>query len=229
MEIKGTLDFDPVILATGKDRSRIIRRHSQMIASLVRPFVPHLQGSVRRRANQLDKLLYDDPNYWIRRKDAVSTTDQLENLFGHAKDILQLEVSQQYPELLKLLRKTINKVQEDFVLTRQRPGWAILRIDKKYLIPHLDNIRSDGTQISCSAWGPHISVVRGETSHWKTRQKQAYNGKTYSVTLSDKLRSNRKGYYWVDCQSKELEKLRMQLGLPPRPSPPFHLTIGKKR
>lgn len=226
MQITGKLELDPKVLATGKDRTRIIRRHSQMIATCVRPYVPHLQGHDRRRANQFDQLLLDDPNYWIRRKGAVSEAYQLENLLKHARSILQSQ--EEYPEIKKLLQNTVKQLDEDLVLTRQDRGWAILRVETKHVLPHLQSIRADGTHVSLSAWGPHISVIRGELRRWKNSQKFNLHGKEFTVELGDTLRQNRKGCYWLDCQSRELEDVRVQLGLPPRPSPPFHLTIGKK-
>lgn len=226
MNIIGTLELDPVVLATGKDRSRIIRRHSQMMAICVRAYVPHLDGHMRRRANQLDKLLHNDPNYWIRRKGQVSAPGQLENLLAHARTIL--DTQEEYPEVLRLLRRAVFKVDEDMVQTRRELGWAILRVAPKHIRPFLDEIRADGTKISQSAWGPHISVIRGELRRWTTSQKSELNGKEFQVKLAENLRSNRRGYYWLDVESRELETLRTELGLPPRPSTPFHLTIGKR-
>ena len=226
MQITGTLELDPKVVATGKDRTRIIRRHSQTIAALVRPYRSHLQGPQRRRANQLDELLFNDPNYWIRRKGAVSEARKLENLLDHARHIIR--ECKEYPDFKKMLATTLHQLDEDLILTRKNEGWAILRVDLTHILPYLQKIRKEGKKISASAWGPHISVIRGEVRRWTTTKRYCLDGKKYTVEVASEIRKNRSGYYWLDCKSKELENLRIRLDLPPRPSPPFHLTIGKQ-
>lgn len=226
MQITGTLELDPKVIAVGKDRARIIRRHSQNIASLVRPYRPHLQGHQRRRANQLDELIFNDPNYWIRRKGAASEAHRLEHLLDHARHIVQ--ECEEYPDFRKMLAATLRQLDEDLILTRKDKGWAILRVDLSFVLPYLQQIRKQGKKISASAWGPHISVVRGEVRKWTLTKRHGLDGQRYTVEVDSQIRNNRNGYYWLDCKSRELENLRVQLGLPPRPSPPFHLTIGKQ-
>jgi hypothetical protein len=225
MEITGTLVYDPVVRATGKDRARVIRRHAHVLAVCVRAYVPYLEGRERRIANQFDKLLHDDPNYWVRRKGSnVCTAKHLNQLLDHARD---LRLRREHPEFSLILVNTLNQIEDELILTRQDPGWAILKIDLSVLTPYLDEIRADGTAVSCSAWGPHCTVMRGEgpTNHalWGK-----YEGQEFQITTSDELRSNKAGYYWLNAQSRALENVRTELGLPPRPRPPFHLTIGKK-
>jgi len=225
MQITGKLKLDPQVLATGKTRIRIIRRHSQQLAICARAYVPHLENSTRRKANQLDQLLVDDPNYWIRRKGKISEAHKLESLLEHAREIAQTQNN--YPEIKKILQDTIKQIDSSLVLTRQDKGWAILNVSKSTILPYLKSIRNTGVRINTSVWGPHISVIRGELSHWEASQMHMLDGMKFEVEIGDTIRKNRSGYHWLTVKSRRLENLRSELDLPPRPSPPFHLTIGK--
>ena len=224
MELTGTLVYDPAARAKGKDRARIIRRHAHELASLARTYVPHLDGKSRKCANVLDHLLADDPHYWLRRKGQVSTAGKLNQLLQHARGLLGRT---EYPEIQQELAAKLQLVDNQLVLTRKDPGWVILQVGLDSVEPYLDQIRADGTKIGCSVWGPHISVIRGEVQGFKTSHLYANNGRTVTIEVGSEIKQNRKGYYWLNAQSVELEKLRTDLGLPPRPRPPFHLTIGK--
>ena len=225
MNITGKITLDPVVLAEGKDRARVIRRHAQVLAACCRPYLPHLEGKNRRLANKLDDLLSRDPSYWIRRQGQnISTAQNLDKLLAHAHVCREIE---KYPAIKTALLSTLQTIDASMVLTKQDPGWAIMKVDRDHIRPYLEEIRASGTQISCSAWGAHISVIRGELQQWGLKQKHEINAMSFQVTVKTTIRQNRRGYYWLDVQSKDLEELRLHLGLPPRPRPPFHLTIGK--
>ena len=217
------MSYDPETYATGKDRARVIRRYAHELAGLCRMYVPYLEGKQRRTANHLDTLLHDDPNVWIRRKGVVSTPSQLNHLLQHAQG---LQNRDELPEVTTRIRNLVYRINKETVLTRKDPGWAILRMDMADIEPYLQEIRASGQQISASVWGPHISVIRGETEYDPTLWKK-YEGTTFNVEIVGELRRNNAGYYWLDVRAPELEAVRTELGLPPRPSPPFHLTIGK--
>jgi hypothetical protein len=98
-------------------------------------------------------------------------------------------------------------------------------------------IYCSGIKLTRSAWGSHISVIRGEKpkniSAWKK-----YDGKKIWFEY-DPLYINTNGkHWWVRIKSPELEKIRLELGLPNQPTSfnkrrnkksvnPFHLTIGR--
>jgi len=227
MEHTGTLVYDPVARATGKDRARIIRRHAHELAGYCRIYVPYLEGKSRRCANDLDQLLLNDPNYWIRRKGQVSAANKLNRLYQHAQTLC---TKTELPAVSTLINDLVSKVEDQLVLTKKKPGWAILKLDHSSVEPYLQEIRGNGTRISCSVWGAHVSVMRGEHPQDKAALRQIRartEGKSFKIETRGEIRRNRQGYYWLDVRAPALEALRVELGLPPRPSPPFHLTIGK--
>lgn len=225
MEITGKLVYDPLALATGRDRKRIIRRHIQELHVLTRAYTPHLRGKLKRIANRYDQVLHDDPWFWLR-SNPPADMKHIEEFYNFSKEVAEQTDINVSGDFSKLLNKYIRRVEEDLVITRKRSNWAILKVSRETIRPFFDQIRSDGTCISPSVWGPHISVIRGER---RPNRDNWYvdHGKSFTITIDEKIKRNRKGYFWVHATSKELEKVRTSMGLPPRPSPPFHLTIGK--
>jgi len=226
MEITGTLVYDPVALATGRDRTRIIRRHIQELHVLTRAYTPYLKGRLRRTANKYDRFLQEDPFYWIRNH-PVAPAGQIEAFYHFAKSVSELQDVPVLHDFTKLLRRTVKRVEDDLVLTRKNQNWAILRVDYENVRTFFKQIRADGTKISASVWGPHVSVIRGER---RPDRKNWYvgDGQEFTVEVEETISCNRRGYFWLHAKSLLLEEVRTLMGLPPRPSPPFHLTIGKR-
>ena len=78
--------------------------------------------------------------------------------------------------------------------------------------------------------GSHISVIRGEIiedglfyNHWKK-----YHGKKIEFQYSNEIHNNGE-HFWLPVYSKELENIRLELGLTNVPVFNFHLTIGRLR
>jgi hypothetical protein len=229
MKLTGVLDYNPITLATGKDRARIIRRHSHKLAGYCRMYVPYLQGKARKCGNDLDRLLANDPVYWVRRKGEVSDASKLNKLYQHAQG---LQSNTEIPEVSMLISKLVYNIDQQLIVTSRKPGWAILRAESQSVGPYLQELRASGTKISSSAWGAHISVIRGElgsaAKHPACKELlQKTQGSTYTVEVDGKVRKNLAGYYWLNVKAPELEALRVNLGLSARPKTPFHLTIGK--
>ena len=76
-----------------------------------------------------------------------------------------------------------------------------------------------------SAWGAHISSIRGEEPLNKQFWNK-YNNKTIEFFYNpEQLQSN--GYNWcIPVESEKLQEIRVELGLMNFPTIPFHLTIG---
>lgn len=87
------------------------------------------------------------------------------------------------------------------------------------------------------AWGNHISVIRGEQpinqQYWKKYQKMKFN---FQYNPEDICTNGR--HWWLTIVSKDLEDLRVELGLTPHPTyidkntgqirgSPLHLTFGR--
>lgn len=81
---------------------------------------------------------------------------------------------------------------------------------------------------------PHITVVRGETP--LTNKWNDHNGKTVSFSY-DPYIHYKEPYWWINCWSKALTDIRLELGLPtsyhlsrpPDGTDCFHSTIGNSK
>ncbi|MBX9400366.1 hypothetical protein K4L06_03520 [Lysobacter sp. BMK333-48F3] len=89
----------------------------------------------------------------------------------------------------------------------------------QYLLGHR---RTRGLQ--APLWGPHISVIRGETpprpAAWR-RLDGATVGFEYDPQVHEA-----QGYVWCPVRCPALLDLREELGLLREPQPALHLTIG---
>jgi len=112
-------------------------------------------------------------------------------------------------------------------------------LNKAKLNPNLDRhwpVTQKGIKLTRSAWGPHVSVVRGEKplniKLWKK-----YDGKKVWFEYDPKYLNTNGKHWWFRVISPELESIRQELGLTPQPEyfhrdsqtqrvNPFHLTIG---
>jgi len=112
-------------------------------------------------------------------------------------------------------------------------------LNKAKLNPNLSEswmITQKGVKLTRSAWGSHISVLRGEKPDdgrlWKKHERK----KIWFEYDPRYLNTNGK-HWWVRIKSPQLEKIRTEMGLTPQPTfyhrdsretrvNPFHLTIG---
>lgn len=98
------------------------------------------------------------------------------------------------------------------------------------------NITQHGVRTIRSAWGSHISVIRGERprdiSLWKK-----YEDKKISFEYDPAYINTNGKHWWIRVISSELEEIRLELGLTAQPMyfhrqskeqrvNPFHLTLG---
>ena len=149
--------------------------------------------------------------------------------------------------------------------TRFKPWWALLKCDEGLTAYYRGwigkefgyNLRSDnwmgkaglnispnklwpvtqhGVQTTRSAWGSHISIIRGERPADKSLWKKYENKKIWFEYNPEYLNHNGK-HWWIKAISPQLEEIRIELGLTPQPTyrcrnsgkmkvNPFHLTIG---
>ena len=87
------------------------------------------------------------------------------------------------------------------------------------------NQRFWGDVLIRPAWQSHISVVRNEQpanpEHW-----EKYAGHEIEFEYCTRVMGGG-DYYWLDVVCDRLIKIREELGLPPEPEYPFHLTVGR--
>lgn len=109
--------------------------------------------------------------------------------------------------------------------TMFKPWWMIISFgcDISDFYAWLVKART-GIKLQPSAWGPHISVIRGEEpvdkSLWGLR-----NGDLVDVTIDPDMRTNSK-HWWLRVYCEEAKQLRESLGLSRDGTFNLHLTIG---
>lgn len=221
----GTLVYDPVHRVSHKQEVATKRTMSSLgVGHLARLIgSKHLAGKTLRGAKRALADLSEDPHQWTRLGKGQANSKQVHRLYGLLENIQQATSDDDLAEFL-------NQVESRMVKTKTRDWTAIVKVNPRVTSPHLRNIRAQGTAISQPAWGPHITVVRGEApsrgfgQHWG-----AGDGSTIEFEITSEPRKNKKGHWWLDITSPTLEKIRTDLGLNPNPRIPFHLTIGKEQ
>jgi hypothetical protein len=78
--------------------------------------------------------------------------------------------------------------------------------------------------VQAPLWGPHISVIRGETPPL-TEGWERLDGQAVEFEYETVIRET-DGYLWVPVACEAALEHRKELGLPREPDPPLHLTIG---
>jgi hypothetical protein len=108
--------------------------------------------------------------------------------------------------------------------------WLLLNADLSIVDYYLHWIKKNYwlDKVQKPKHGSHISVIRGEIiedslfyQHWKK-----YHSNKIEFEYSNDITNNGE-HFWLPVYSKELEKIRTELGLPKTPEYNFHLTIGR--
>ncbi len=146
------------------------------------------------------------------------------------------------------MEKSFGRIQYDpsSGKTRQDPWWMIVSCGVgivkyyQYLICNSQVINDSSRRVfpvkenwnvqrkfgmTISAWGAHISAVRGEEPLNKKFWNKYNNKQIEFLYDPEKLQSN--GFnWWIPIESERLQEMRLELGLKSFPAIPFHLTIG---
>lgn len=214
-------------MASGKTKRAIIRRHAHDIFIEIIRYLPLLSGKPLKSIKTFITAYQNNPYYWLSRGNSAVSEDELDELMKLSRiceDIANPE------ELVSknLLAQRLQALEQDLIIPSKTDGqnWVILKVDLRTVEEQLKSLRAAGVNISGSAWGPHISLVRGEQVDFTLWSTQPSAGAKIDFELG-KFRHNKQGYYWYDIECINLEAIRISLGLSPRPSPSFHLTLGK--
>jgi hypothetical protein len=109
-----------------------------------------------------------------------------------------------------------------------KPWWAIVTVDgdiDKYYRWFLQN--HYGLVLQRPAWGPHISLIRGEEVNRELWEefKAKYNNQPIEFHYEAGPRTNG-GHWWLRVICDQLKDLRVDLGLPRDGKWGLHLTLG---
>lgn len=227
----GTILYEPKIMASGKTRRAIVRRHAHNIFIEAVRYLPLLSGKPSKTLRKFIEAYTVNPHYWLSRGNSAVSEETLDELIKLARFIVSLPHPSE--ETWKnidpvYMANALKLMETDMIIPSKTDGeaWCILKVDLKTIQEQLEGLRSAGINISGSAWGPHISIIRGETVDKELFKEHPQELTKINFELGA-LRHNKQGYYWYDIECPELEQLRISFRLSPRPTPPFHLTIGK--
>jgi len=136
----------------------------------------------------------------------------------------------------------------------KKPWWVILQCDRDWFYLYKDYLEKHGptrwanvvdldrrtghiidrtprlgvlTDFKVPAWGPHISVIRGEQPPEEHQARWGEGGGRKVDFLYDPDLQFAHDYYWLDVQCPELLDLRESFGLPRDPLVKLHLTVGR--
>lgn len=145
--------------------------------------------------------------------------------------------------------------------TRSDPWWAILKCDRGLVLYYQSLILTQaskvvasdtlfgglgetwevfrrGIRLTESAWGAHVSVIRGEKPLKNKNLWGRYQNEKIEFTYDPRYLNTNGSHWWIRVQSERLMEIREELGLTPQPGfvdkygnfkvvNPFHITIGR--
>ncbi len=162
----GTIIYEPKIMASGKTRRAIIRRHAHSIFIETVRYLPILTGKSLKSLRKFIEAYKENPFYWISRGNSAVSEDILDELLKLARAIPGLSQDSEAQNYINpfYIINALKLMEEDMVIKSKTGGetWCILKVDMKTIQEQLEGLRTAGINISGSAWGPHISVIRAE-------------------------------------------------------------------
>ena len=108
--------------------------------------------------------------------------------------------------------------------------WLIIDIDAelgRYMRAEYSRARYRTVQPQPPLWGTHVSVIRGEEPVDKTAWKKS-DGQRVEVRYEWGV-SETTEYLWLPIECPRANAIRLELGLPPDPTPAMHLTFGNTK
>jgi len=90
----------------------------------------------------------------------------------------------------------------------------------------LVNAYSRMVVLNASKHGAHITVIAGKYEHPKNKHHwDKYNNQKIRFDYDPYIKTNDE-YFWMEVKCPKIEKIREELGLTPRITIPWHLTVG---
>tara|TARA_R110000803_G_scaffold79890_1_gene145609 strand:+ start:479 stop:814 length:336 start_codon:yes stop_codon:yes gene_type:complete len=105
--------------------------------------------------------------------------------------------------------------------------WCVAYVDPeigKYYYSLIPKARYAQRQM----WPSHVTVVRKDLESAEALDWNQYDGAIVEVQYENKIRFTN-NYYWLDAWSKDIEKIRVSLGLPPYRFDTYHITVGNTK
>jgi hypothetical protein len=102
--------------------------------------------------------------------------------------------------------------------------WLMAKASRSIADYYIHRVRKElGVHGNLPLWSAHVTVTRGEAPKFSRFWKK-YAGKEVVIRYSENIQVTDK-YAWATVESEDLEDIRVELGLTPRPRCPYHLTL----
>jgi hypothetical protein len=110
--------------------------------------------------------------------------------------------------------------------TNYSKWWAVVLVPKELVLYYRQLVFLEtGIKLADSAWGPHITFIRGEKPRYEEFWKK-YNSEIIEFHYSPPCIPG-KTHWVIPASSQQLMNIRKELGLDPSPRVDFHITLGR--
>lgn len=106
--------------------------------------------------------------------------------------------------------------------------WAIVKAPMSILDYYRHWIKKElGHTLNLPMWKAHLTVCRGEKpiKEWNWKK---HEGRKITFEYSPEIKFS-ETYAWLPVYSRELEEIRVELGLTPQAFVRFHITLGNNK
>lgn len=225
MFITGTIIYDPVHRVSEKKEFAVRRTYLITGLKLLLETLPHSPPASKVGKAILTAYL-DNPSQYLPTVRNRISNQMVEDIYRYLGTVAS---SGMKPEPVAL-QAYIQELETRLCRTKTKPWTAIIRVDNpEFMEQYRQKLKYENVTVTPSAWGPHITLIRGEQP---TPQGEIFwgfrEGQTVDLQVMSTPKTNHRGYWWIDIKCKELNEYRKELGLNPRPTIQFHLTIGKE-
>jgi hypothetical protein len=111
--------------------------------------------------------------------------------------------------------------------TAFKPWWVILQCDKE-IVRYYQHIfyKLYWKKLQTPVWQSHLSIVRGEEPQLKNNWGKWHGKYIEYEYIYDGHFENNGIYFWLKARSLQLNTIREELGIDPKPTMDFHISIG---
>jgi hypothetical protein len=106
------------------------------------------------------------------------------------------------------------------------PWWAFVMVPGEIINYYSWHLLKWGKPIQKgSLWGPHISIIKGDRERPPKTEKWGQKYPRVLFYYSNIVRWDNGRHAWLDVYSDDINKIRADMGLEPKPR--FHITLGR--
>lgn len=103
--------------------------------------------------------------------------------------------------------------------------WLMLSVDSEIIEYYRSILHTNGIQLDSLKNGSHMSIIRGKWDFAKPKQLDIVSGTILSFEYGNFGTNGT--HWWIEVKSKDIENMRMKMGLKAKPDFDFHITLGR--